>query len=382
MSTIAVFGSTGSVGRQALEVVDAFEPDLTVTCLAAGSSIDALVEQACRYRPLRLVVARAADVDRVRAALDGTWKGEVLSGPEGLARAAAEPDTDVVLSAISGFAGLPVSLAAVESGRRLALANKESMVVAGPLLLETAARTGAEIVPVDSEHSALYQCLRAGSLEEVERLVITGSGGPFRERPMDTWDSITPEEAVRHPTWNMGPKISIDSATMMNKALEIVEAHHLFGMPAERLRVVVHPQSIVHGMVVFRDGSVIAHMGEPDMRVPIQYALTAPLRLPGPAARFDPVAAGSLTFEEPDLKRFPTISFGYEVVRRGGLTGAVLNGANERAVEHFLQRRIPFPAIFDLVGTTLAGFSDPGTRDLDAVASADRWAREEVDRCL
>jgi 1-deoxy-D-xylulose-5-phosphate reductoisomerase len=283
-----------------------------------------------------------------------------------------------VVSAAPGAAGLPASLLAVAHGRRLALANKESMVMAGPLLLREAARTGAVIVPVDSEHSAIHQALRAGRREEVRKVILTASGGPFRTWPAERIAAATPGDALRHPTWSMGRKITIDSATLMNKALEILEAHGLFGLAPGQIDVVVHPQSIVHGMVEFVDGSVVAQMGKPDMRLPIRYALSCPERS-GPAfASFDVRDFASLTFEAPDRTRFPALALGEEAVRLGGTAGAVLNAANEVAVERFLAGEIPFPGIWRTVEWVLSRARISSDPDLDDIRAADRAAREEA----
>jgi 1-deoxy-D-xylulose-5-phosphate reductoisomerase len=375
---VAIFGSTGSVGRNAVRVVEALPQAFEVTVLAAFRSSADLAGQAARLRPRAVVLAEAGREAELSAALPAGFRGDVSAGIDAMVAAARRPDVDVVLNAITGAAGLPVSLAALSAGKMLALANKESMVAAGPLLVAEAARTGAVIVPVDSEHSALHQALRAGRREEVREMVLTASGGPFRGRPKSSFAEITKAEALNHPTWRMGPKISIDSATLMNKALEVVEARWLFDTPAESIRVVIHPQSIVHSMVVFRDGSVIAQMGPPDMRVPIQYALAYPDRLPSDLPAFDPRTFSGLTFEEPDFDRFPSLALGFRAAREGGLLGAVLNAANERAVELFLQGEISFPEIFERVGEAMSEFRDPGTLTLEAVLEADRWAREEV----
>jgi 1-deoxy-D-xylulose-5-phosphate reductoisomerase len=377
---VAIFGSTGSVGQNAVRVVEALPQAFEVTVLAAFRSSADLARQAARLSPRCVVLGEALRAAELEAALPAGWRGDVAAGPEALAAAARRPDVDVVLNAITGAAGLPVSLAAVSSGKILALANKESMVAAGPLLVAEAARTGAAIVPVDSEHGALHQVLRAGRRDEVRELVLTASGGPFRRRAKESFAVITKEEALNHPTWRMGPKITVDSATLMNKALEVVEARWLFDVPADAIRVVIHPQSIVHSMVAFRDGSVIAQMGPPDMRIPIQYALSYPDRLPsalGPS-RFDPRAFDGLTFEEPDLDRFPSLGLGFRAAKAGGLLGAVLNGANERAVDLFLRDEISFPEIFERVSDAMSAFHDPGPPTIDRILEADRWAREEV----
>ena len=381
MNRVGVFGSTGSVGRQALDVIAAHPEHLQATVIAAGSSVAALAEQARSFRPAAVVIGDASLAGDLRSALGPTFHGEVLAGPEALAAAATREDVDTVLAAVTGIKGLALTLAGVRAGKRLALANKESLVAAGPLVMETARSSGAKIIPVDSEHNALFQALASGREEEVASLILTASGGPFRRRPRETWEAITVEEALAHPTWDMGRKISIDSATMMNKALEIVEAHYLFDAPADRIQVVIHPQSVVHSMVLFRDGSVIAQMSPPDMRGPIQHALTWPERLPSGPQAFDPSLFTGLTFEEPDLERFPSLRLGFEAARRGGLHGTVLNAANEEAVALFLGGRIPFVAIFSLVETVFERCSGTELTSLDSVMDADRWAREEIRRC-
>jgi 1-deoxy-D-xylulose-5-phosphate reductoisomerase len=375
---VGIFGSTGSVGQNALRVVEALPEAFEVAVLAASRSVAELAAQAVRFRPAVVAIAVPALEAELKAALPPGLRERVVSGPEGLAEAAGRRDVDVVLNAITGAAGLPVSLAATAAGKRLALANKESMVAAGALLVSQAARTGAEIVPVDSEHSALHQALKSGRAHEVRELVLTASGGPFRSRSRESLASVTRAEALAHPTWRMGPKISVDSATLMNKALEVVEARWLFDTPAEKIRVVIHPQSIVHSMVVFRDGSVVAQMGPPDMRLPIQYALSYPDRLFSDRPAFDAKSFNGLTFEEPDLDRFPSLELGFRAAKSGGLLGTVLNAANERAVELFLAGEIAFPEIFERVSDTMADFRDGGEVTLESIAEADRWAREEV----
>jgi 1-deoxy-D-xylulose-5-phosphate reductoisomerase len=351
---------------------------LEVTALAAFRSGAELARQAAGCNARVVAIGEPGRERDLRGALPSSFRGAVCSGPESLVEIVRRDDVDVVLNAITGAAGLPVSLAAVAAGKRLALANKESMVAAGALLVSEAARTGAEIIPVDSEHSALHQALKAGRRHEVKELVLTASGGPFRQREKGSFASITKAEALNHPTWRMGPKISVDSATLMNKALEVIEARWLFDAPAESIRVVIHPQSIVHSMVVFCDGSVVAQMGPPDMRLPIQYALSYPDRLPSGRPSFDPAVFSGLTFEEPDLDRFPALGLGFRAAKKGGLLGTVLNAANERAVELFLQGEIEFPEIFERVNETMDEFRDPGELTLNAILSADRWAREEV----
>jgi 1-deoxy-D-xylulose-5-phosphate reductoisomerase len=304
----------------------------------------------------------------------------VLAGPEGLLEIAALPGVDVVFQATSGAAGLPATLEAVSRGRTVALANKESLVVGGPLLTAAAARSGATLLPVDSEHSALFQALQAGRRTEVRRLVLTASGGPFLRRDPATLEAVTPEEALRHPRWNMGRRITVDSATLMNKALEVIEARWLFDVAPDRIAVTIHPQSIVHSLVEFRDGSVIAQMGPPDMKVPIQYALTWPERLESPDGGFRADAFRDLTFEEPDPRRFPALDLGFAVAAAGGTSGAILNGADEEAVALFLAGRLAFPRIVPTVAAVLADRPAAEPRTLSDLLEADAWARAEVRR--
>ncbi len=374
---VAVLGSTGSIGTSTLDVIAAsagrFEPWL----LAARRSVATLLDQAHRFRPAWVVVGdprAAADVG-AGALPAGT---RLAVGPEALDELVADPAVDRVVSAIVGAAGLRSTWAALEAGKTVALANKETLVTAGPLVTRLASRTGGAIVPVDSEHSAIHQALAAGAPDEVARLVLTASGGPFRGRPRESLATVTPEEALRHPTWSMGPKITIDSATMMNKALELVEARWLFGVPADKLAVLIHPQSIVHSLVEFIDGSVVAQLSPPDMRLPIQYALSYPRRIPGPARRLDFAQAFTLEFEPPDLDRFPALRLGHEAAGRGGTAGCVLNAANEEAVGRFLGGSLRFTDIADVCARVLDAHpfqADPG---LDDVLRLDAWAREEV----
>jgi 1-deoxy-D-xylulose-5-phosphate reductoisomerase len=300
---------------------------------------------------------------------------ELRAGRAGLLSLLAEPYADVVLQAISGAAGLESTLEAVRRGRRVALANKESLVVAGPLVTREARRTGAELVPVDSEHSAVFQCLQAGRREDVRRLILTASGGPFRGRTAADLAHVGPAEALDHPTWDMGPRITVDSATLMNKALEVIEARWLFDLPAERIEVVVHPQSVVHSMVEFVDGSVVAQMSPPDMRGPVRYALGWPERLPSAVPAFDVRDYARLTFEAPDRATFPALDLGYEAARRGGTAGAALNGADEVAVERFLAGEIPFPRIAALAAEALASHPFTPVPSVEDLSRADLWAR-------
>jgi 1-deoxy-D-xylulose-5-phosphate reductoisomerase len=374
---VAVLGSTGSIGRSTIDVIEASRGRLVPTLLAAWRSTAALLEQARRLRPRWVVVGDPAAAATITGGDLPTGTGLAV-GPEALDELVADPSIDRVVSAIVGAAGLRSTWAAIEAGKTVALANKETLVMAGQLVMRRAAETGSRIIPVDSEHSAIHQALACGRPAEVERLVLTASGGPFRTRPRDSLAGVTPEEALRHPTWSMGPKITIDSATMMNKALELIEARWLFGLPASKLAVVVHPQSIVHSLVEFVDGAVIAQLGPPDMRLPIQYALLFPERVAGPAKRLDFAATMRLDFEPPDLERFPAVRLGHEAAARGGTAGAVLNAANEEAVRGFLEGAVRFTDIAEICSRVLAEHPFQDNPTLDDVCRLDAWARQEV----
>lgn len=344
MKRIALLGSTGSIGTQTLEV--ARWRGYRVESLAAGSNWELLLEQALEFRP-RIVSCAPEVVEALRPHLPPGM--ELLSGPEGAVRAATV-NADSVIAAIPGIAGLAPTAAALRAGRHVALANKESLVVAGPLMLELARASGARITPVDSEHAALHQCLTSQPTSSVAGLVLTASGGPFLREPADL-SAVTPEEALKHPNWVMGAKVTIDSATLFNKGLEVLEAHFLFGVPLEKIEVVIHPQSLVHGMVRFQDGNILAQVGPHDMRIPIQYALETPARSPVPLAPLP--LAGSWEFLEPDLERFPALELAYRAGELGGLAPAYLNAADEVAVEAFLAGEIPFTAIAEVLAEVL-----------------------------
>ena len=372
---VAIVGSTGSIGTQALDVV-ATEPDrFTVVALAARRSVEVLATQAKALRPELVAVA---DAEMGRALEAAVPKGTtVLAGPDALAEVARRGD--VVLNAAVGFAGLPVTLAALESGRRLALANKESLIAGAPVVQPARRTPGAEIVPVDSEHCALHQCLRAGGgAEEVRRLVLTASGGPFRGRDPAELAAVGVDEALAHPTWRMGPKVTVDSSTLMNKGLEVIEAHELFGVDYDRIDVVVHPQSVVHSMVEFTDGATVAQLSRPDMRMPIGYALGYPRRLSHPYGALDWTELERLDFERPDRQVFRCLALAEEAARAGGLVPAWLNAGNEVAVAAFLEGRIAWGAIAEVVAETLSGFDSPPPRDVADVIEADRRARDRA----
>ena len=374
---VAVLGSTGSIGKNTLEVIAASEGRFKVHLLCGHRSIDVLVSQAHACRPRWVVVtdSMAAGALGPGSLPEGT---ELVVGPERLEELLVAPEVDRVVSAIVGAAGLRSTWSALAAGKTVALANKETLVTAGPLVTQLAARSGATIVPVDSEHSAIHQALRSGRRHELRRVVLTASGGPFRTRTKEQIAEVTPEQALKHPTWSMGPKITIDSATMMNKALELIEARWLFDLRADQLGVVVHPQSIIHSFVEFVDGSVIAQLGPPDMKLPIQYALAYPERYDGPARRFDFSAAQQLELSPPDLERFPAVRLGYDVAARGGTAGVVLNAVNEEAVQAFLKGVVKFPQITELCERAVSEHPFIGDPTLEDILRLDAWARKEV----
>lgn len=376
---VIILGATGSIGRQALEVLGRLRDEWQVVGLAAGSQAVALAQLANQVRPEALALA---DPNGTRACKQ-VLAAETLvhAGPGALVRLIEEVDCDCVVSAVVGAEGLASTLRAVELGRRIALANKEALVIAGSLLMPLAGRTGSVIVPIDSEHSAIFQALHAGRREEVRRVFLTASGGPFRTWSLDRMRDATPADALQHPTWRMGPKITIDSATMMNKALEIVEAHWLFGLRPDRIAVLVHPESVIHSIVEFCDGSLLAQMSTPDMRMPIQYALTYPDRRACPAPALDVTRTLQLNLLPPDYDRFPALRLGHEAAQRGGTAGAVLNAANEAAVQLFRDGRIGFTDIARHVEEALAAHDFTPEPTLDELLAADRWARQEVIRC-
>jgi 1-deoxy-D-xylulose-5-phosphate reductoisomerase len=378
MKRLAILGSTGSIGRSTLAVVDAFSDVLEVAGLAAGGNIDLLVEQVNRYHPRIVSVREEADIAALRPRIKGNV--EIVHGAAGASAVAAHADADVVIAAIVGAAGIPPVYAALRAGKRVGIANKEVLVAAGDVMTRAAREHGGEILPVDSEHNAVHQALRCGGHAEVQRIVLTASGGPFLNRDLDTFGAITIEAALAHPTWRMGNKISIDSATMMNKGLEVIEAHHLFDMPADRIDILIHPQSIVHSMVEYVDGSIMAQLSTTDMKFPIQYAVFYPHRMPAPFARLDLAKIRTLDFLAVDSQRFPAVGLAYSALRAGGSMPAVLNAANEIAVERFLGGELPFNSIVEVVGRVLdkhAGKVSPiGT--VDEALEWDAWARNEA----
>jgi len=380
MKRLAIIGSTGSIGQNTLKVVQHLPGRFEVFALAAHSSVSVLAEQIAAFSPQVVTLMEAGRLDDlVRHCRErGIRLPEILTAEAGLRAIASAPEVEVVVSGAVGAAGLLPTLAAVEAGKTVALANKESMVLAGELLRKTASRTGARIIPIDSEHSAIDQCLRSGKPDEVRRLILTASGGPFRDTPKDQLPRVTPEDALNHPTWRMGRRITIDSATLMNKGLEVIEARWLFDIPDTRVDIIVHPQSIVHSMVEFTDGSVIAQLGTTDMRQPIQYALTWPERLESSVPGIDWTTAGKLEFMPPDKEKFPCVELAYWAIRQGGTAPAVLNAADEVAVQAFLERRIAFTDIPRLIRDSLDAHEAAPAVTFENVMAADAWARRFV----
>jgi 1-deoxy-D-xylulose-5-phosphate reductoisomerase len=369
---LLILGSTGSIGTQALDVVARAPGEFELVGLSAGTAHAALVEQAHAHGVRRIALS---DADAAARAAESWTDGEVLAGPEGLVQLVAESGADLVLNAIVGSAGLGPTIVALTEGIDVALANKESLVVGGELVTALAEATGAQLIPVDSEHSAMHQLIAGERSGTVERLVVTASGGPFRGRSRAELEDVTVEQALRHPTWAMGGKITIDSATLMNKGLEVIEAHHLFGTPYDRIDVIVHPQSIVHAIVSLCDGASLAHMGHPDMRVPIAYALHHPERVDVPVPTLDLAAVGALTFEAPDLDAFPCLRLSREAAEAGGTGPCVLNAANEIAVHAFLGGRLPFMGIPAVIEQTLERVPPAAVHSFDSLYRADGDAR-------
>jgi len=380
---LSILGSTGSIGVSTLDVVGRHPDRFSVYALSAHRNLDRLFEQCVAHRPKVAVVADAEGARSLSTRLaDAGLKIDVIYGPQALVEISEAPDVTMVVAAIVGAAGLQSTLAAARAGKRILLANKESLVLSGALFMATAERAGATLLPLDSEHNAIFQCLPqvAGenriSTRGVEKLVLTASGGPFRERELASLENVTPDEACAHPNWVMGRKISVDSASMMNKGLEVIEARWLFNMPPEKIEVLIHPQSVIHSMVTYTDGSTLAQLGNPDMRTPIAHALAFPDRVASGVAGLNLADIGKLTFEAPDLRRFPCLRLAFDSLRSGGTAGALLNAANEIAVAAFLERRIRFTAIAQVVEQVLDTVAVGEATSLDVVLEADRRARE------
>ncbi len=377
MKNLAILGSTGSIGVSTLDIVAAHPDRFRVVSLSAGNNLERLEEQIRRFRPQIVSVVQPGAARDLRQRL-GSDAPEVVSGVEGLIACATHGPVEMVVSAIVGAAGLVPTMAAIQAGKDIALANKETLVTAGPLVMEAVARHGVKLYPVDSEHSAIFQSLEGHRRSDVRRLILTASGGPFRNRPLSELGRVTPDDALAHPNWSMGRKISIDSATMMNKGLEVIEACWLFDLPPEKVAVHIHPQSIVHSMVEYIDGAVIAQLGIPDMKTPIAYALSYPGRLPLDLPPLDLCALKTLTFEDPDHEKFPCLALAYQAAQTGGTAPAVLNAANEIAVEAFLSGRIGFLDIATVIRRVLDRHSPLELEHINTALRADRWGREEA----
>lgn len=379
MKGIAVLGSTGSIGTNTLRVVDRLADRFSVVGLAAGGRVDELTEQVTRFRPKVVSIRSEEDARELRRRIPDLAVG---SGIQGMVDVATHPEVDIVVSATVGAIGLMPTLRALESGKTVALANKETLVVAGEIMTRALTGSGAQLLPVDSEHNAIHQCLAGQPDQTLRRIWLTASGGPFRHASLDEMRRARPSEALKHPTWRMGPKITIDSATLMNKGFEVIEARWLFGVQPSQVRIVVHPQSTIHSMVEFEDGSLLAQLGVTDMRLPIQYALTYPERLATDLPPLDLDRPMSLDFHPPDLDRFPCVGLAYQAIECGGTAPAVLNAANEVAVAAYLEERIGFLQIPEVVGETLARHDRQEASDLGTVQAADGWAREEARRLV
>lgn len=377
MKAITILGATGSIGLSTLDVIARHPSRFKVFALTANHSVDKLLQQCLQFQPRYAVMADEASANQLAQQLrQHDCATEVLAGEQALADVAAHSDTDYVMAAIVGAAGLVPSLAAAKAGKRVMLANKEALVMSGKLFMDTIAQSGAELLPIDSEHNAVFQCLPVDKCNGVEKVLLTASGGPFRTWAAERLNTVTPEQAVAHPNWSMGQKISVDSATLMNKGLEVIEACWLFNVPASQVEVIVHPQSTIHSMVAYNDGSVLAQLGNPDMRTPIAYALGWPQRLPSGVKPLDLLSVARLDFEQPDMKRFPCLGLAYEAHERGGYATVALNAANEMAVQAFLERRISFQAIPQLVAEVMRAAKSGTAYDLNDILIQDGESRE------
>jgi len=388
MKRIAILGSTGSIGCSSLRVIEAHPEAYQVAALAAGKNMDLLAEQVRKFSPLEVAVLGDQEAESLKKRIDGGHRTRIVSGTEGFIHLATLEDVDTVISAITGAAGLVPTYAAIKAGKNIALANKETMVMAGPLVIEEVRRRGVALLPVDSEHSAILQCLQGHPREDVRRVILTASGGPFRDCSREEMEKVTPEQALKHPNWNMGPKITVDSATLMNKGLELIEAKWLFGLDIRQIHILIHPQSVVHSMVEYKDGSIIAQMGVPDMITPISYALSYPRHVDTMLPALDLERVGTLGFMKPDTGKFRCLDLALRAAEIGESMPAVLNGANEVAVELFLQGRIGFLQIPSLIERTMKAHTPFVIDSIEKVMQADAWARQraaefaEADRCF
>lgn len=388
MQRLTLLGATGSIGASTLDVVARHPDCYVVHALTAHSQVEELARLCVRFRPRQAVVGTAEAAGRLaRLLVEQGVATEVSWGEKALCQVASSPEVDAVMAAIVGAAGLAPTLAAARAGKKLMLANKEALVMSGRIFMDAVQHSGATLLPIDSEHNAVFQCLpaaydRAPDKHGVAHITLTASGGPFLQRPVQTLEAVTPEEAVAHPKWVMGRKISVDSATMMNKGLEVIEAHWLFGAPAAQIRVLIHPQSVIHSMVSYVDGSVLAQLGNPDMRTPIAHALAWPQRIASGVVPLDLAEIAQLQFEHPDLKRFPCLKLAYDALQAGGSAPAILNAANEVAVQAFLERRIGFREIDRLIAETLARLPGAEVSELDSLLEADRAARAVTEEMI
>ena len=381
LKNISILGSTGSIGRSTLAVIEKFPDRFKVVALAAGNNDELLEKQMRRFRPMIVSVAGEAQVETLKKRCHDLGV-RIFSGIEGMIQVAAADEADITVSAIVGTAGLVPTMAAIRAGKDIALANKEVLVTAGELVMAECRAQGIRILPIDSEHSAIFQCLLAGASRDIKRIILTASGGPFRTYPKKDLSSVTLKQALKHPNWNMGRKITIDSATLMNKGLEVIEARWLFGVTPEKISVLVHPQSIIHSMVEYRDGAVVAQLGMPDMRGPIAYALSYPERLIDVSPPLDLAAVGTLTFEEPDLDRFSCLAYAYDALSEGGSMPAVLSAANEIAVKYFLEEKIGYSDIAPVIRATMSAHSVSPLKTVEDALKADLWARQEAERII
>jgi 1-deoxy-D-xylulose-5-phosphate reductoisomerase len=382
MKKLSILGSTGSIGRNTLKIAKRFPEEFRIAALSAKTNIDLLAEQIRLFRPRVAVVYDEDHAHRLKSGLPVELDIDVLHGREGYCHAARLPEVDMVVGAMVGAAGLEPTLAAIEARKDIALANKETLVMAGSLVTRESAQAGVQLLPVDSEHSAIFQCLQGQRRRDLDKIILTASGGPFLDTPEKALAAITPDQALKHPNWEMGAKITIDSATLMNKGLEVIEAKWLFDLAPEQIEVLVHPQSIIHSMAAFCDGSILAQMGIPDMQEAIAYALSYPRRLGLQQPLPDLAALGRLTFRKPDVQRFPCLRLAFMACRAGGTLPAVMNAANEVAVEAFLHRQLAFTAIAAIVEGVMAAHANNPEPDMDAILSADAWARETAERLV
>ena len=378
MKRIAILGSTGSIGCSSLKVIEAHPEAYQVTALAAGKNIDLLAEQIRKFRPLVVAVLGDQEAESLKERLGGAQGTRIVSGRQGFIHLATLDEVDTVISAITGAAGLVPTYAAIRAGKNIALANKETMVMAGPLVMEEAKRRGVAVLPVDSEHSAILQCLQGHARDDVRRVILTASGGPFKDFSHEEMEKATPEQALKHPNWNMGPKITVDSATLMNKGLELIEAKWLFELDIHQIHILIHPQSVVHSMVEYRDGSIIAQLGIPDMITPISYALSYPRHVDTPLRALDLDEVGTLCFMKPDTRKFRCLELALRAAEIGDSMPAVLNGANEVAVDLFLKGRIGFLQIPSLIERTMDAHKPFVIDRIEKVMEADAWARERA----